>query len=316
MSYPRHCVRWGSYLSAEMQSVYSTASVDWAVDAYAQPYVSWNQKLTYKVYYTSASHIFCSWRETCIHRSSRIRFPMIDMSSRREQNLTICEARNVLRLASFLSQAEISDAPVESVCLFHWQVQLVIKIKIKQVRPYVSPHSQAWLVIFETKQSPTVSHFLLFSRRNMRTQKLRRRYCFYISVQTGQNLHESVSTFYKSHPHSQECFLASHAKHVLARFGFCGKSFFSLQYVWHLQPSTFTPTLQVFPSPRWRLKFSYCYGNQPVDCNELFLLLLIPGEYSSRWWSSPQPNTLAVRLTFNTFLPMLYNTFVNILCST
>ena len=24
-----------------------------------------------------------------------------------------------------------------------------------------------------------------------------------------------------------------------------------------------------------------CYGTQPVDCNELFLLLLIPGEYLS-----------------------------------
>ena len=41
-----------------------------------------------------------------------------------------------------------------------------------------------------------------------------------------------------------------------------------------------------------------------------------------QWWdgwqilSSPQPNTLAVRLTFNTFLSMLYHTFVYILCST
>ena len=26
----------------------------------------------------------------------------------------------------------------------------------------------------------------------------------------------------------------------------------------------------------------YCYGTQPADCNELFLLSLIPGEYSSR----------------------------------
>ena len=26
----------------------------------------------------------------------------------------------------------------------------------------------------------------------------------------------------------------------------------------------------------------YSYGTQPVDCNELFLLLLIPEEYSSR----------------------------------
>ena len=48
----------------------------------------------------------------------------------------------------------------------------------------------------------------------------------FTSVQTGQNLHDSVSTFYKLH--SQECFLFSHAKHVLAHFGFRGKSFFLL----------------------------------------------------------------------------------------
>ena len=41
----------------------------------------------------------------------------------------------------------------------------------------------------------------------------------FISVQTGQNLHESFSTFYKSHPHPQEYFPTSHAKHVHARFG-------------------------------------------------------------------------------------------------
>ena len=51
---------------------------------------------------------------------------------------------------------------------------------------------------------------------------------------------------------------------------------------------------------------TYCYGTKPAECNELFLLLLIPGEYSSRWWISPQLNTLPVRLTFNTFLPMLF----------
>ena len=33
-----------------------------------------------------------------------------------------------------------------------------------------------------------------------------------------------------------------------------------------------------------KIKFSICYGTQPVDCNGLFPLLLIPGEYSSRCW--------------------------------
>ena len=32
---------------------------------------------------------------------------------------------------------------------------------------------------------------------------------------------------------------------------------------------------------------SSCYDTQPADCNELFLLLLIPGEYSSWCESSP-----------------------------
>ena len=45
-----------------------------------------------------------------------------------------------------------------------------------------------------------------------------------------QNLHESISTLYKSHPHPQEYFLTSHAKHVLTRFGFCSKSLFSLHF--------------------------------------------------------------------------------------
>ena len=63
------------------------------------------------------------------------------------------------------------------------------------------------------------------------------------------------------------------------------------------------------------MEFFFCDGTQPVDCNEFFLLLLIPGEYSSWWWSLFQPNTLVVRLTLNRFLPMLYYTFVNILCS-
>ena len=31
------------------------------------------------------------------------------------------------------------------------------------------------------------------------------------------------------------------------------------------------------------IKFGYCCGTQPADCNKLFLLLLIPRKYSSRW---------------------------------
>ena len=45
----------------------------------------------------------------------------------------------------------------------------------------------------------------------------------------------------------------------------------------------------------------YRYVTQPVDCNEHFLLLLIPGEYSSRWRSLFLPNTLVLRQTFNNF---------------
>ena len=103
--------------------------------------------------------------------------------------------------------------------------------------------------LIKNKTSPTVSLSSLASsignlrkkssssfsfRRNKRTTSYTDAAVF-ISVQTGQNLHESISTLYKSHPHPQECFPTSHAKHVLARFGFRGKSFFSLQKVkWKL----------------------------------------------------------------------------------
>ena len=77
-------------------------------------------------------------------------------------------------------------------------------------------------------------------------------------------------------------------------------------------------------------KITYCYGTYFTDYNELFLLLWIPGEYSSHWaphsfglvphrnkelcklLSSLQPNTFAVRLTFNPLLPMLYLYFHSI----
>ena len=49
-----------------------------------------------------------------------------------------------------------------------------------------------------------------------------------------------------------------------------------------------------------------CYGTYLTDYNELFLLLWIPGEYSS------QPHTLVVRLTFNTLLSMVYLYFHSI----
>ena len=39
------------------------------------------------------------------------------------------------------------------------------------------------------------------------------------------------------------------------------------------------------------------------------------GGTENKYLSSHQPNTSAVRLTFNTFLSMLYYIFVNILCS-
>ena len=45
-----------------------------------------------------------------------------------------------------------------------------------------------------------------------------------------------------------------------------------------------------------------------MDCNDLFLLVINTGRIFISVWSSPQPNTLAVRLTFNIFLLMLYYT--------
>ena len=95
------------------------------------------------------------------------------------------------------------------------------------------------------KSSLTVSHFSLSFCHNKRTTHYADAAVF-IFVQTGQNLHESISTFYKLHPHPQKCFSTSHAKCILTRFGFHSKSFFSLQiskmcfflifihYLWHL----------------------------------------------------------------------------------
>ena len=83
------------------------------------------------------------------------------------------------------------------------------------------------------KSSPTVSHSLLSFRCNKRTTSYADA-AVLISVQTGQNLHESISMFYKLHTHLQECFPTSHARHVLVRFGFRSKSFFSL-HLWCLK---------------------------------------------------------------------------------
>ena len=52
---------------------------------------------------------------------------------------------------------------------------------------------QTRLVIFVTKQSLTVSHSSLSSRRNKRTEATP---TVFISVQTGQNLYESVSEMF------------------------------------------------------------------------------------------------------------------------
>ena len=96
--------------------------------------------------------------------------------------------------------------------------------KLNKVRPLASFHSQAWLVNFLIKQSPTVSLFLLASSIGdlcnktksllalFSLQQENKSYAntaVFISVQTGQNWHESFSTFYKSHPHPQECFVSS-----------------------------------------------------------------------------------------------------------
>ena len=81
------------------------------------------------------------------------------------------------------------------------------------------------------KSSPTISHSSLSSRRNKRTASYANAAVF-ISVQTGQNLHESISMFYKLHSHPQEFFPTSHAKHFLTRFGFCSKLFFSLHILY------------------------------------------------------------------------------------
>ena len=47
-------------------------------------------------------------------------------------------------------------------------------------------------------------------------------------------------------------------------------------WVWlqHIHPSTHPQT--------YIYKVIICYGTQPADCSELFLLLLISGEYSSQ----------------------------------
>ena len=107
------------------------------------------------------------------------------------------------------------------------------------------------------KLSPTMSHSSLSFHRNKRTASYANTAVF-ISVQTGQNLHESISTFYKSHPPLQECFLTSHAKHVLARFGFCGKSFCYIL--------TFDPAKNAIPrwctGRKWHILMAVMRGNR------------------------------------------------------
>ena len=86
---------------------------------------------------------------------------------------------------------------------------------------------KARLVTFVTNKKKAKSDRKSHLTRNKSTNCANA--AIFISVQTDQNLHESVSTLYKLHPHPQEYFLALHAKHVLARFGLRGKSLFSLQ---------------------------------------------------------------------------------------
>ena len=105
--------------------------------------------------------------------------------------------------------SEVSDALVESVCLFHWQVQLVIKLKKNKTSPTVILSFPASLIgkLFNKTKSDRESLLALFS-----LQQENKSYAdpaVFISVQTGQNLQENVFTFYKSHPHPQECFLSS-----------------------------------------------------------------------------------------------------------
>ena len=88
----------------------------------------------------------------------------------------------------------------------------------------------------------------------------------FISVQTGQNLHESISTFYKSYRHLPECFLTSQAKHILPRIGFRGKSFFSLHctFIFTFFQEKF---LAVFfcPQLNWYQVFLFNTNNLPTD---------------------------------------------------
>ena len=149
----------------------------------------------------------------------------------------VIEAKTFLRLASFFSQTEILDAPVESVCLsvclsvsstgkFNWPSN-----KKNKTSPTVILSSLASSIgnLLNKTKSDRKSLLTLFSLQQENWSYADA--AVFISVQTGQNLHESISTFYKSHPHLRECFLTSHAKQVLARFGFRGKSFFSLHPV-------------------------------------------------------------------------------------
>ena len=111
--------------------------------------------------------------------------------------------------------------------------------KKKKSSPTVSLSSLTSSIGYLRKKSSlTINHSLLSFHRNKRTASYADTAVF-ISVQTGQNLQEIISMFYKSHPHPQEHFPTSHAKHVLAHFGFCSKSFFLLHIVlWNINCST------------------------------------------------------------------------------
>ena len=58
---------------------------------------------------------------------------------------------------------------------------------------------------------------------------------------------------------------------------------------------------------------SFCYGTYLRGYNELFLLLWIPGVYSSRCWVNSSL-TLPVRLMFNTLYLCCIYTFVQYTC--
>ena len=83
-SYQRH-KKWYLMLPCLTLSIISYGSrVKWSNPCKGVPSPA-PRKRTYKFYYT-LSHIFCSWREACVHGSFLMRLPKMDIFNFREQN--------------------------------------------------------------------------------------------------------------------------------------------------------------------------------------------------------------------------------------